>query len=105
LLAFSLIPIMQALLIGVAISVLANRWFLWAAFRPKLKDSVQKMLIAFYIGVLGKWILTALLFLLAFKQFVFLASPINAGAMISAFALTQIAQAMLHKKPEIRKHN
>ena len=56
-----------SLMIGGAISVAANTWMALVAFRPQLSAPVAKMLIAFYLGEMGKFVVTALLFLLAFK--------------------------------------
>jgi ATP synthase protein I len=48
------------------------------------------MLAAFYTGELGKFVITALLFLLAFKQIGFLKEAAYAAAMILAYVMIQV---------------
>lgn len=62
------VPIAVSILIGGIIGVTANLWLALVVFRPRLGAPPQKMLAAFYTGELGKFVITALMFLLAFKQ-------------------------------------
>ena len=74
---------------GGIICVTANLWLALVAFRPALGAPTQKILAAFYVGELGKFVITALLFLLAFKQIALLKSAPYAATMILAYVLVQ----------------
>jgi len=78
-----------ALFTGGIICVIANLWLALVAFRPALGAPPQKILTAFYVGELGKFVITALLFLLAFKQIALLKNASYAAAMILAYVLVQ----------------
>lgn len=78
-----------ALFTGGIICVTANLWLALVAFRPPLGASPQKILAAFYVGELGKFVITALLFLLAFKQIALLKHAPYAATMILAYVLVQ----------------
>lgn len=78
-----------ALFTGGIICVTANLWLALVAFRPPLGAPPQKILAAFYVGELGKFVITALLFLLAFKQIALLKNAPYAAAMILAYVLVQ----------------
>lgn len=78
-----------ALFTGGIICVAANLWLALVAFRPPLGASPQKILAAFYVGELGKFVITALLFLLAFKQIALLIHAPYAATMILAYVLVQ----------------
>lgn len=93
--------IAMSLFAGGIICATANLWLALVAFRPPLGAPTQKILAAFYVGELGKFVITALLFLLAFKQIVFLKNTIYAAAMILAYVLVQ-AIAWLY--PLVRSH-
>jgi len=56
-----------AILCGGMIPSLANLWLAIVAFRPALGASPGQMLAAFYLGEFSKFIITAVLFLIAFK--------------------------------------
>ncbi len=75
---------------GGIIGVTANLWLALVAFRPALGAPPQKMLAAFYTGELGKFVITALLFLLAFKQIGFLKEAAYAAIMILAYVMIQV---------------
>lgn len=90
-----------ALFTGGIICVAANFWLALVAFRPPLGASPQKILAAFYVGELGKFVITALLFLLAFKQIALLKHAPYAATMILAYVLVQ-AIAWLY--PLVRSH-
>lgn len=75
--------------IGGAICTLANLWLAVFAFRPALGSSPGKMLSAFYVAEIGKFIVTAVLFLLAFKQVTWLKQPTMALLMFAAYAMVQ----------------
>ena len=76
-------------LVGGSISTLANLWLAWFSFRPALGSSPGKMLSAFYVAEIGKFIVTALLFLLAFKQTTWLKQPSMALLMFVTYAMVQ----------------
>lgn len=78
-----------SLLTGGIICVVANLWLALVTFRPPLGASPQKILAAFYVGELGKFVITALLFLLAFKQIALFQSATYAATMILAYVLVQ----------------
>lgn len=76
-------------LIGGAICTLGNLWLAMFAFRPALGSSPGKMLSAFYVAEIGKFVVTALLFLLAFKQATWLKQPSMALIMFVTYAMVQ----------------
>lgn len=78
-----------SLFAGGIICVTANLWLALVAFRPALGAPTQKILAAFYVGELGKFVITALLFLLAFKQIALLKNAPYAATMILAYVLVQ----------------
>lgn len=78
-----------SLFTGGIICVTANLWLALVTFRPPLGASTQKILAAFYVGELGKFVITALLFLLAFKQIALFKSATYAATMILAYVLVQ----------------
>jgi ATP synthase protein I len=78
------------ILIGGMIGVTANVWLALVAFRPRLGASPQKILAAFYTGELGKFVIVALLFLLAFKHIGFLRETLYAATMILAYVMIQV---------------
>ncbi len=90
-----------SLFAGGIICVTANLWLALVAFRPALGAPTQKILTAFYVGELGKFVITALLFLLAFKKIAFLKHAPYAATMILAYVLVQ-AIAWLY--PLVRSH-
>lgn len=94
--------IATALFTGGIICVTANLWLALVAFRPPLGAPTQKILAAFYVGELGKFVITALLFLLAFKQIALLKNAAYAATMILAYVLVQ-AIAWLY--PLVRSRN
>ena len=79
-----------SILIGGIIGVTANLWLALIAFRPALGAPTQRMLAAFYMGEFGKFIITAMLFLLAFKQIGFLKEAAYAATMIMAYVIVQV---------------
>lgn len=84
-----------SLFVGGIICVAANLWLALVAFRPPLGASPQKALAAFYVGELGKFVITALLFLLAFKKIALFKHAPYAATMILAYVMVQ-AIAWLH---------
>lgn len=90
-----------SLFAGGIICVTANLWLALVAFRPALGAPPQKILAAFYVGELGKFVITALLFLLAFKKIALLTHAPYAATMILAYVLVQ-AIAWLY--PLVRSH-
>ena len=83
-------PIAASIFIGGIIGVTANVWLALVVFRPQLGAPPQKMLAAFYTGELGKFVITALMFLLAFKQIGFLKEAAYAAIMILAYVMIQV---------------
>lgn len=78
-----------SLVIGGMICVSANLWLALVVFRPALGEPPPKMLMALYVGELGKFIITAVLFLMAFKLVEFLKAPAYATLTILAYVITQ----------------
>lgn len=78
-----------SLFAGGIICVTANLWLALVALRPPLGASPQKILTAFYVGELGKFVITALLFLLAFKQIALFQHAPYAATMILAYVVVQ----------------
>lgn len=89
-----------SLFLGGMICVSANLWLALVAFRPALGEAPNKMLTAFYVGELGKFVITALLFMMAFKQVEFLKAPAYAALAILAYV---IAQMMVWVYPLLKK--
>lgn len=78
-----------AILSGGMICSLANLWLAIAAFRPALGKPPGQMLAAFYSAEIGKFIIVAVLFLIAFKKTTLLKQPLNALLMFAAYAIVQ----------------
>ncbi len=94
-------PIAVSIFIGGIIGVTANLWLALVVFRPQLGAPPQKMLAAFYTGELGKFVITALMFLLAFKLIGFLKEAAYAATMILAYVMIQVL-AWIY--PLVRRH-
>jgi len=77
------------ILSGGMICSLANFWLAIVAFRPALGKPPGEMLAAFYVGEIGKFVITVLLFLIAFKNFALFKQPNNALTIFLAYALVQ----------------
>lgn len=84
------VPIAVSIFIGGIIGVAANLWLALVVFRPGLGAPPQKILAAFYTGEFGKFLITALMFLLAFKQIGFLKEAAYAATMILAYVMIQV---------------
>lgn len=78
-----------AILSGGMICSLANFWLAIAAFRPALGAPPGQMLAAFYSAEIGKIIIVAVLFLIAFKKTTLLKQPLHALLMFAAYAIVQ----------------
>jgi len=78
-----------AILSGGMICSLANLWLAIVAFRPALGKPPGQMLSAFFVAEIGKFIITAVLFLIAFKQTTLLKQPLYALLMFAAYAMVQ----------------
>ena len=78
-----------AILTGGMICSLATLWLAIVAFRPALGKPPGQMLAAFYLAELGKFIVTAVLFLLAFKTIPLLRQPRYALLLFAAYGLVQ----------------
>lgn len=79
-----------SLFVGGIICVTANLWLALVAFRPLLGAPTHKILAAFYVGELGKFVITALLFLLAFKKLALFKNAPYAATMILAYVMVQV---------------
>jgi ATP synthase protein I len=77
------------ILIGGMICSSANLWLAVIAFRPALGKSPGNMLAAFYRGEIGKFLVTALLFLVVFKYVAAARQPSYALLIFLAYALVQ----------------
>lgn len=78
-----------AILVGGVICSLANFWLAIVAFRPGLGKPPGEILAAFYVGEMGKFVVTALLFLVVFTRFSLFKQPIYALLIFIAYALVQ----------------
>lgn len=78
-----------AILSGGMICSLANLWLAIVAFRPALGKPPGQMLAAFYLAELGKFVITAALFLLAFKKTALFKQPLYALLLFAAYAMVQ----------------
>ncbi len=78
-----------AILVGGVICSLANLWLAIVAFRPALGKPPGEILAALYVGEIGKFVVTALLFLVVFTQFSLFKQPIYALLIFIAYALVQ----------------
>lgn len=76
-----------AILTGGMICSLANAWLAIVAFRPALGKPPGQMLAAFYMGEIGKFVITAVLFLFAFKHSALLKQPPYALLLFLAYVL------------------
>lgn len=79
-----------SLLIGGLIGATANAWLALVVFRPALGQGQHRMLLAFYLGQAGKWLISLLLLILAFTQVAWLKEPANAALMLLAYVMTQL---------------
>ncbi len=93
------------ILSGGMICSLANLWLAIVAFRPALGRPPGEMLAAFYSGEIGKFVVTALLFLILFKKFVLFRQANYALLIFLTYALVQctvwaypLARSRLYKK-------
>jgi ATP synthase protein I len=77
------------ILSGGMICSLANFWLAIVAFRPALGKPPGEMLAAFYLGEIGKFVITALLFLIAFKYVALFRQANYALLIFLAYALVQ----------------
>lgn len=78
-----------SLFVGGMICVLANLWLALVVFRPPLGAPTGKILSAFYIGEIGKFIITALLFLIVLKKTALLQDAAHALAFLLGYVSTQ----------------
>jgi ATP synthase protein I len=89
---------------------LANLWLAIVAFRPALGEPPGEMLAAFYVGEIGKFVVTALLFLILFKKFALFRQANNALLIFLTYALVQctvwaypLARSRLFKNKSARQ--
>jgi ATP synthase protein I len=93
------------ILSGGMICSLANLWLAIVAFRPALGKPPGEILAAFYMGEIGKFVVTALLFLIVFKKFALFRQANYALLIFVTYALVQctvwaypLARSRLFKK-------
>ena len=98
------------ILSGGMICSLANFWLAIVAFRPALGKPPGEMLAAFYVGEIGKFVVTALLFLILFKKFALFRQANNALLIFLTYALVQctvwaypLARSRLFKNKSARR--
>jgi len=98
------------ILSGGMICSLANFWLAIVAFRPALGRPPGEMLAAFYVGEIGKFVVTALLFLILFKKFALFRQANNALLIFLTYALVQctvwaypLARSRLFKNKSARR--
>ena len=98
------------ILSGGMICSLANLWLAIVAFRPALGKPPGEMLAAFYVGEIGKFVVTALLFLILFKKFALFRQANNALLIFLTYALVQctvwaypLARSRLFKNKSARR--
>ncbi len=77
------------ILTGGMICSLANLWLAIVAFRPGLGKPPGQMLAAFYIGEIGKFVITGILFLVIFKYVALVRQPTYALLIFLTYALVQ----------------
>ena len=98
------------ILSGGMICSLANFWLAIVAFRPALGKPPGEMLAAFYVGEIGKFVVTALLFLILFKKIALFRQANNALLIFLTYALVQctvwaypLARSRLFKNKSARR--
>jgi ATP synthase protein I len=77
------------ILTGGMICSLANCWLAIVAFRPGLGKPPGEMLAAFYVGEIGKFVITGLLFLIVFKNVALARQSTYALLIFVTYALVQ----------------
>lgn len=77
------------ILSGGMICSLANLWLAIVAFRPALGKPPGEMLAAFYVGEMGKFVVTAVLFLILFQKFALFRQANYALLIFLTYALVQ----------------
>jgi ATP synthase protein I len=90
-----------AVLIGGAISSLANSWIAVIALRSSRYKAPAQTLVAGYLGEAGKFIIVALLFVLAFKKLTLFSAREYAFVMLAGFLTVQMV-ALIY--PLVRKY-
>ena len=78
-----------SLLVGGLTCCLANLWFAVVAFRPKLRATPGKMLSAFYVGEMGRFVVIALAFMVAFQRLEWLKEVDNVVALFAGYMVNQ----------------
>lgn len=98
------------ILYGGMICSLANFWLAIVAFRPALGKPPGEMLAAFYVGEIGKFVITGLLFLVVFKYVALVRQPTYALLIFLTYALVQctawvypLARSWLSKSKSARR--
>jgi ATP synthase protein I len=93
--------IAASVLIGGAISSLANSWVAVIAMRSSSHKTPTQTLMAGYLAEAGKFIIVALLFVLAFKKLTLFSAREYAFIMLAAFLTVQMFVLIY---PLVRKH-
>lgn len=79
-----------AVLVGSAISLIANAYFTLKVFRYSGVHHSQNVVKSFYAGETGKFVITFVLFAVAFKWLEILKETQNAFALLLAFFIVHI---------------
>jgi len=79
-----------SLAIGGMIGVAGSTWLTFVAFRPSGTRPAKEILVSFYLGEIGKFLIVMILFIVAFKQIAFLREAQNALMMFLAFFISQL---------------
>jgi F0F1-type ATP synthase assembly protein I len=82
--------IAEALLAGGMIGVAGSAWVAFVVFRPSGIHPAKEILVSFYLGEIGKFLIVTTLFIVAFRQAVFLRESRNALMLFLAFFSSQL---------------
>lgn len=79
-------------LVGGLIATLANAWFAIKVFRVKTTVTAETLLTTFYVGEVYKFILTGVMFIVAFV----LIKPISVVALLVTYFLIHMTPALVN---------
>jgi len=79
-----------SLLIGGMIGVAGSAWLAFIAFRPSGTRSAKEILVSFYLGEIGKFLIVMILFIVAFKLLALLRESRNALMLFLGFFSSQL---------------
>ncbi len=84
-----------AVLVGATISLVASAYFTFKVFRYAGVHQSHQMVRSFYAGEAGKFVITFVMFAVAFKSMAILREPQNAFALLLAFFIVHISAWLL----------